>query len=157
MEIDFKQVEDLEDLRAVPDGEYPCRIIEVRESRSPAGHVRWGMRWEVLRGDWQGRTACWDSLHWSERGLPRLKYVLRILGFDVTGELAVKATDLEGRSALVVCTSEEREDPVSGIRRLLNRVPFAGYRALEDKEDGPAATAEALGNSNRNGQQKVGK
>jgi hypothetical protein len=150
MEIDFKQVEDLEDLRAVPDGEYTCRIAEIRESRSPAGHIRWGLRWEVALGDWQGRTACWDSLHWSERGLPRLKYVLRILGFDVSGELSVQATDLENRRALVSCTSEEREDPVSGIRRLLNRVPFAGYRPLP-------ADAEAAARARSNGKKAGGK
>lgn len=131
MEIDFSQVEDLEDLRAVPEGEYPCRVAEVRESRSPAGHLRWGLRWEVCSGEWQGRTAAWDSLHWSERGLPRAKYVLRILGYDVTSPLDLAASDLEGRRALVLCTSEQRDDPVSSIRRLVNRVPFSGYRPLE--------------------------
>lgn len=132
MEIDFARVENVEDLRAVPEGEYLCRVAEVRESRSPAGHVRWGLRWEVVVGDWQGRTACWDSLHWSERGLPRTKYVLRTLGFDVSGELELAVTDLEERRALVTCTSEEREDATTSIRRLVNRVPFAGYRPYSE-------------------------
>ena len=128
MEVDFAQIEDLEDLRSVPEGEYPCRVAEVRESRSPAGHVRWGLRWEVAQGEWQGRTACWDSIHWSERGLPRAKYVLRVLGFDVSGAVELEARALEGREALVTCTSEEREDATTGIRRLVHRVPFAGYQ-----------------------------
>lgn len=141
MEIDFARVDDLEDLRSIPEGEYLCRIVEVRESRSPSGHVRWGLRWQVDHGDWQGRTACWDSLHWSERGLPRAKYVLRTLGFDVAGELAVRATDLEGRRAWVQCASEEREDPSTGIRRLVHRVPFAGYKpeAARPAQDGSGA------------------
>jgi len=152
MELDFANIENIEDLRSVPDGEYPCRIVEVRESQSPAGHVRWGLRWEVTGGDWQGRTACWDSLHWSERGVARVKYVLSVLGFDVSGSLEVTPGHLEGRQALVTCTSEEREDPVTGIRRLTNRVPFSGYRPLpsdpppeEKKKSGSGKRAAGRG------------
>ena len=133
VEVDFSQVEDIEDLRAVPPGEYECRVAEVRESQSPGGHTRWGLRWEVASGEWQGRTACWDSLHWSDRGLPRAKYVLQVLGFEVDGPLAVEARELEGRAALVACAPEERDDPVTGIRRLSNRVPYAGYRPIPEK------------------------
>ena len=85
MKIDFSTVENIEDLRAVPPGEYVCRVAEVRESESPAGHTRWGLRWEVAQGDFIGKTACWDSLHWSERGMPRAKYVLQVLGFANCG------------------------------------------------------------------------
>lgn len=130
MNIDFSEVSDIEDLRAVPPGEYLCRVAEVRESDSPAGHRRWGLRWEVVQGDFVGRTACWDSLHWSERGLPRAKYVLQVLGLDAAGRVEVRPADLEGREAWVVCAAEEREDPVTGIRRLMNRVPFAGYKGV---------------------------
>ena len=127
MQIDLSQVDNIEDLRSVPPGEYVCRVAEVRESQSPAGHQRWGLRWEVTRGDWAGRTACWDSLHWSERGLPRVKFVLQMLGFDVAGKLELKAEALNGKEAVVLVRPEEREDPVTGIRRMMNRVPFAGY------------------------------
>ncbi|KAA3609514.1 MAG: hypothetical protein DWQ01_09285 [Planctomycetota bacterium] len=130
MKLDFSQVEDIEDLRAVPEGEYVCRVAEVRVSTSPSGHLRWGLRWEVVQGEFQGRTACWDSLHWTERGLSRAKYVLKVLGFEAEGQMELEAGELENRQALVVCVPEEREDPVSGIRRLMNRVPFSGYRAL---------------------------
>lgn len=127
MQIDLSQVDNIEDLRSVPPGEYICRVAEVRESVSPAGHTRWGLRWEVVRGEWVGRTACWDSLHWSERGLPRVKFVLQMLGLEVEGKLDLKPEQLNGREATVLVQPEEREDPVTGIRRMMNRVPFAGY------------------------------
>ena len=140
MQIDLSQVDNIEDLRSVPPGEYVCRVAEVRESRSPAGHVRWGIRWEVTRGDWAGRTACWDSLHWSERGLPRVKFVLQMLGFDVAGTLDLAAERLNGCEAVVLVRPEEREDPVTGIRRMMNRVPFAGYAPVP-----PPPTRETQG------------
>lgn len=137
MKYDFSNIENVEDLRAVEPGEYLCKVAEVRESDSPAGHSRWGLRWEVIQGDFAGRTACWDSLHWSERGLPRVKYVLEVLGFRTEGEGEIEVGELEGCEAWVQCTSEEREDPVTGIRRLMNRVPFAGYRAHEQNGSVP--------------------
>ena len=140
MQIDLSQVENIEDLRAVPPGEYVCRVAEARESQSPAGHVRWGLRWEVVRGDWVGRTACWDSLHWSERGLPRVKFVLQMLGVDVTGQLDLKPEALNGKEAVVLVQPEEREDSVTGIRRMTNRVPFAGYAPVP-----PLPTRETAG------------
>lgn len=127
MKIDFSQIEDIDDLRAVPAGEYHCRVAEIRESESPAGHTRWGIRWEVVQGEFQGRTACWDSLHWSERGMPRAKYVLQTLGLAAAGKVELQPLALNGKEAMVQVVPEEREDPVSGIRRLSNRVPFAGY------------------------------
>jgi hypothetical protein len=127
MKIDLSQIDDIEDLRSVPAGEYHCKAVEVSESDSPAGHIRWGMRWEIVSGDFKGRTACWDSLHWSERGLPRVKFVLQMLGLKAEGPLDLQTDDIVGREALVEIVPEEREDPVSGVRRLMNRVPYAGY------------------------------
>jgi hypothetical protein len=133
MKIDFETVGDIEDLRAVPPGEYPCRIAELRESQSPAGHLRWGIRWEVANGEFVGKTACWDSLHWSERGMPRAKYLLGVLGIEARGVVELEPKALVGKMAMVECQAEEREDPVTGIRRLSNRVPFAGYQAIVSK------------------------
>ena len=127
MKIDLSQIEDFEEYRAVPPGEYHCRAGEVRESDSPAGHTRWGIRWEILSGEYQGRTACWDSLHWSERGLPRVKFALQMMGLRSDGEMDLKTDDIVGHSALVEIIHEEREDPTSGIRRVMNRVSYAGY------------------------------
>ncbi len=135
MKIDFNEIGDIQDLRSIPAGVYPCYVAEVRESQSPSGHTRWGLRWEVGAGDYLGRTACWDSLHWSERGLPRVKFVLTVLGFPSDGRLEVRPEELQGRRALVTVESEEREDPSTCIRRISNRVPFAGYSLLKEAEE----------------------
>ena len=66
-------------------------------------------------------------MHWSERGLPRAKFLLGFLGFEIQGPLEIDARQLEGKQALVTVVIEEREDPVTGIRRLRNRVPYSGY------------------------------
>jgi hypothetical protein len=127
MQIDFTELPEVEDLCSVPAGEYTCTLAEVRESTSPAGHTRWGLRWEVDSGEWRGRTACWDSLHFSERGLARARFVFRVLGFAADGAVEIESGQLLGKRAVVTVTPEEREDSVSGVKRRQNRVPFTGY------------------------------
>jgi len=131
MNYDFSQVDDIESFVSIPEGPYYCRVAEVREGTSRDGDVRWNLRLEVSRGEYAGRTAGWDSLTWSERGLRRVKRVLGALGFDVRGSLAVEAADLVDREAHVLFEPEEREDPLTGRRSVRLRVPYAGFSAIE--------------------------
>lgn len=139
MQIDFSTVDDADSFITVPEGTYLCRIGEVREATTREGGAMWGLRWEVADGDHAGRTAVWDNLIWSDRGLPRVKRVLALLGFDVSGPLDIDAHDLMGRRAHVEVAFEEREDPLSGKRVTRARVPYRGYAPV-DGEHGASGT-----------------
>ncbi len=131
MRFDFSNVDDVTSFVSVPAGLHAIRVAEVREGRSRDGSTRWTFRLEVLDGDHAGRTAAWDSLTWSERGIYRVKKVLAALGIDVSGEVEVESKDLVGLRALVLVQPEEREDPLSGQRQVRMRVPYLGYERLE--------------------------
>ena len=130
MKIDFSSIEDLESYVSVPDGTYACRIAEVREGVTRDGSARWAIRLEVAEGDHAGRTAAWDALIWSERGLPRVKQVLAALGFDVSGTLELHPRDLNGLRVRAQFVTEERENPLSGKKVTRLRVPYSGYEGL---------------------------
>ena len=127
MNYDFSQIEDIESFVSIPEGAYFCRVAEVRSGVSRDGSVRWNLRLEVSRGEYAGRTAGWDSLTWSERGIRRVKRVLGALGLDVRGSLDVEPTDLVDREAHVLFEPEEREDQLTGRRSVRLRVPYAGF------------------------------
>jgi len=131
MHFDFSSIDDVESFISVPAGVHECRVAEVREGRSRDGSVRWSFRLEVLNGDYAGRTAAWDSVTWSERGVYRVKKILEAFGLDVRGELEIEPNDLVNLQARVKVEPEEREDPVSGKRQVRMRVPYLGYAALE--------------------------
>ena len=133
MHIDFSDIGDVESYVSVPEGVYVCRIAEIREGVARNGSPRWALRLEVADGEYAGRTAAWDGLHWSERGLPRVKKILARLGFDVSGTLDVEPADLEGRRVKVQLLAEEREDPLTGQRIARLRVPYLGYEAVEEE------------------------
>lgn len=151
MRFDFSSVDDVDSYVFVPEGEHNCRVADVREGTSRDGSVRWSFRLEVLNGEWAGRTAAWDSLTWSERGVYRVKKVLEALGLDVRGELEIDPQDLLNLQARVRVIPEEREDPVTGRKQVRMRVPYLGYSPLREDatenpepERPPAADAAAL-------------
>lgn len=140
MHIDFREIEDSESYVTVPEGTYVCRVAEVRENTALSGVPRWSLRLEVCEGDFTGRTAGWDNLTFSERGLSRVKRVLHRLGFDVSGALEIQPTDLVGLVAHVQFVTEEREDPLTGRRTARLRVPYSGYALVADAHGNGAAT-----------------
>ena len=125
--VDFSQVENVDSFVAIPEGRYLCSIGEVREGETQAGDLRWALRLEVAEGELAGRTAAWDGLVWSQRGLGRVKYVLGVLGFDVSGPLDLGAADLLGREAYVEFLIEEWTYRSTGKRTERLAVPFLGY------------------------------
>ena len=131
-ERDWSHVSEVEDYLSIPPGEYRCKIGEVRVGVTRDGSERWALRLEVVEGDFSGRTAGWDGLNWSERGLPRIKYVLARLGFDTNGRLALAPEDLVNRQVVATLQQEEREDPITGRRTIRLRVPYLGYASAEN-------------------------
>ncbi len=133
MQIDFSEVDDVQSFVSVPEGIYLCRIAEVREGLTREGHPRWSFKLEVAEGEYAGRTAAWDGLSWTPRGLPRAKQVLSLLGFDVTGVVEMQPADLMGLQVRAELIPEEREDPLTGRRVVRLRVPYNGYGAVEEE------------------------
>lgn len=127
MQYDFSRIDDIDSFVSIPEGRYRCRVAEVREGVSRDGSPRWSLRLEVAVGDYAGRTAGWDSLTWSERGIRRVKHALEALGLDVSGQVEIAPGDLLGREVNATFQSEEREDAFTGRRVLRLRVPYAGY------------------------------
>jgi hypothetical protein len=132
VQVDFSQIEDVESFVLIPEGRHLVQIAEIREGETRTGHIRWALRLSVVDGEFAGRTAAWDGLVWSKRGLPRVKHVLSVLGFDITGTLEVAPDDLCGRQAVVDFFVEEWENPTTGRRTQRLAVPFLGYEPTQD-------------------------
>lgn len=147
MRYDLGQVEDKDSFASVPEGIYEVKVTEVRVTTSRDGSERWSLRLVVADGDYAGRTAAWDSVTWSERGVVRVKRVLEALGFDVSGEVELEPGELKGLRARVQVMLEQYEDSVSGRRMEHMTVPFQGWAPTESEVsdiDGADETGEAL-------------
>ena len=146
MRVNFQDVPDDNDNLTVPVGVYDVKVVSVYPGHTRDGNERWGLRLEVLDGEFAGKLAAWDGLVWSERGMPRIKSVLEVLGFDVQGELEVEPDDLEGRKARVEVVIEEYESATGVLKRGM-AVPYGGWAVLDGAPgdvDEEGATREAL-------------
>jgi len=135
MRFDFSQIQDVESFVSVPPGTYRCRVADVREGTARDGSVRWSFRLEVADGEYAGRTAAWDSVTWSERGVHRVRHALAAMGFDTSGVLEMRAQDLIGSEVSAALQPEEREDPLTGKRQVRLRVPYAGYEPVSSEDE----------------------
>jgi hypothetical protein len=130
MKFDFSNVDDVQSYVSVPPGKHLCRVTEVRPGAARDGSARWTFRLEVVGGLHHGRTAAWDSLTWSDRGVARVRHVLKGLGVQTHGVVEIEPQDLVGRRAHVQVQLEERENPQTGRREMRTRVPYAGYEPI---------------------------
>ena len=143
MKLDLTHLEDTDSFVTIPEGFYLCRVAEVRPGTTRDGQPRWGLRLEVAEGDHAGRTAAWDGLTFSERGLPRVKQVLEQLGFDVSAPLDLDPDDLLERPVRVQLVLETREDPLTGRRVERLKVPYQGYVSVDEDLPGADGTFAA--------------
>ncbi len=127
MRIDFTEIEDVESFVNVPPGQYVCQIAEVKSSHARDGTPRWVMRLDVADGEFAGRIAGWDFLHWNDRGLPRVRDVLRFLGVDTVGIVDIQPKDLCGKRVRASFLEEVKEEDGREVHRL--RVPYRGYES----------------------------
>ncbi|MCA8978544.1 MAG: DUF669 domain-containing protein, partial [Planctomycetes bacterium] len=138
MHYDFNTVANAESQTPVPTGTYICRVTEVQEKTARDGSPRWVLRLQVAAGEYAGRLAGWDSITWSPRGVHRVQLVLCALGIDARGEVELEASELLGLKARVRFELEERENTVTGQRRLYLSVPYAGFEPLDGSEEDEA-------------------
>jgi len=127
--IDFSKVEDVQDYTPLADGKYLCKLSEVEEAETQYGDEMFKLRFEVVQGEHTGRII-FDNMVFSEAAMKRVKLICSRLGLDVSGEIDVKPSMLEGRKCYVSVITEEYEDS-EGKTKKRNVIPFAGYERAE--------------------------
>ena len=140
--IDFSKVEDVQDYTPLADGKYLCKLSEIEESETQYGDELWKLKFEVVEGEHTGRYI-FDNMVFSSAAMKRAKFICSRLGLDVSGEMEIKPSMLEGRKCYVSVITEEYEDS-EGKTKKRNVIPFAGY----ERADGEAVKKDDSENSN---------
>ena len=131
--VDFARIQGRRSFTPLPEGTYPCRLVDVDESTTRSGDPMWKLTWRVLDGEYRGRRI-FDTISFSERALKRTQHVLFVLGLDVGGKVDLVPEMILGRDCLVAVAIEDFVDATGGTRSH-NKVPFTGYRALPSTAD----------------------
>ena len=147
--VSFDGVGEAQDFPPLPKGDYPCDLTEVDDGKfTKNGDEMWNIRFRVKSGPHKGRLI-FDNMIFSERALSRVKLICSRMGLDVSDDLDVTPSLIKGRSCLVSVIIEEDKDQHGNVRRR-NRVPFAGYKSIDEKAPNEAkedSAPEDSGNS----------
>jgi len=124
--VDFNNVPDTQEFNELPPGKYLAKVTEVKPDTSANQNLVWRLKMEVLHGAHKGGTIV-DSLTWTEKGMGRVKLVLKRLGVDLSRPVDVDRLVLEGRIAIVALGKDKYVNEATGQEVESMKVPFAGY------------------------------
>ena len=130
--VDVTDVDEAGNYIPIPAGDYPAKIVEVKEKNTGAGDPMWELKYEVISGDHKGRQF-FDNLVFSDhpKTRQRLKLVLKRLGYEVDKPVDLTPDSMIGRAARVTVLPHEYADSDGNMRKS-NKVAFAGYDYLDD-------------------------
>lgn len=129
MEINYDEIDSINEFQLVPEGTYLCRITEVKEAATRNGFPMWKLRLEIEEGDFAKRTIL-DRLIFSPPAMRRVKRALQCLGVEVAGKQDITPEMLLGKRCKIRTIVENYVDQ-EGESRTGNAVPYDGYQPAD--------------------------
>lgn len=119
----------------IPAGGYLLQIVKVDVSFETGTNVeKWKIKLQVIDDEHKG-AILWDNWKFVDKGLNRIKYNFKQLGYDVTKPLNIDHEDLLGKVLYCsVSLEKDTRDPLG--EKMQNRLPWDSYRPL-DKHPNP--------------------
>lgn len=137
--FDWDTIPDTQDFTPAPEGWYPCECVEASTQVTGNGGEHFLIFWKILEGEERGKRIRDRIFYHTEKAQQRLKVVLKKLGFELKGTLAIEPEHLKGRRALVE-TVHEKWTGEDGRERVSNAVSYAGYAELAEGAGGVDAS-----------------
>lgn len=138
MVYDFSEVDEAEDYSPPPAGDYLCYVADATDEYengqkriSRNGDEMWNIKLEIGDGDYAGRYIYDNLVFAAGKAMGRVKYVLKRLGFDISGKLDINPEDLIGRPCILTTEVEEYTSN-DGKTKKRSIVPFTGYQKADN-------------------------
>lgn len=119
----------------LPTGHYLFRVEEVDNSKfdTATGTEKWKLTLKVVSN--AGKNAMlWDHWAWKESGLGRIKYNLKKMGYDVSGEIDIMPEDIKGKIIYSKVELVKDSRDVTGLT-MQSKIPWGGYQELKNYPD----------------------
>lgn len=129
--LNFKDTPDAEsDYSPLPDGRYLIEVSDVNTRKTSKGDEMWNLSLQVLTGAYRGRLL-FDNLVFSDAAMSRVKLILKSLGFDVSGVLDLRPSDIITKQCYVQVAGVKDYTTKTGEARQQSNIPFSGYYPLD--------------------------
>lgn len=126
--VDFSKADEATGFAPIPDGQYKACVEKVEERTTSTGSDMWSVEWRIVEGKYLGRKI-FDNLVFSQKGMGRVKLMLKRMGFDVSGELDCQPEMIHGKQLFISVYTDSYADR-EGTERKVNRIVYDGFTSM---------------------------
>lgn len=132
--VDFSKVEEAGDFTPIPENKYLLKCTRVETTQTRAGDEMWNITWQVQEGDYTNRLI-WDRMVWNPKAYGMAKANLKGMGFDVSGELDIQPSALDGIVAYATVYIDSYVD-ADGNEKRKNAIRIGSFNKSDDGPEG---------------------
>lgn len=132
--VNFKDVDETQQFKIIPEGDYVAEIAKVEETKSQKGDDMWKVQFKVIEGDQKGATVN-TFMVFNEGGYGNIKKLYKeIGGFDLAKSHNCVPSDIEGEKVIITVQIGEYTNK-EGVKVKNNSIPFGGFKSIDTDSD----------------------
>ena len=132
--VNFKDVDETQQFKVIPEGDYVAEIAKVEETKSQKGDDMWKVQFKVIEGDQKGATVN-TFMVFNVGGYGNIKKLYKeIGGFDLAKSHNCVPSDIEGEKVVITVQIGEYTNK-EGVKVKNNSIPFGGFKSIDTDSD----------------------
>lgn len=132
--VNFKDVDETQQFKVIPEGDYVAEIAKVEETKSQKGDDMWKVQFKVIEGDQKGATVN-TFMVFNVGGYGNIKKLYKeIGGFDLAKSHNCVPSDIEGEKVIITVQIGEYTNK-EGVKVKNNSIPFGGFKSIDTDSD----------------------
>lgn len=132
--VNFKDVDETQQFKVIPEGDYVAEIAKVEETKSQKGDDMWKVQFKVIEGDQKGATIN-TLMVFNDGGYGNIKKLYKeIGGFDLAKSHNCVPSDIEGEKVIITVQIGEYTNK-EGVKVKNNSIPFGGFKSIDTDSD----------------------
>ena len=133
--VNFKDVDETQQVTIIPEGEYVAEIVKVEETQTKANKDdMWKVQFQILDGDFKGHNVT-SFFVFNDGGYGNIKKLYKVIGgFDLAKTHNCVPSDIEGEKvAITVAISEYTNKDGQKVKG--NSIPYGGFKSIADGDE----------------------
>ena len=132
--VNFKDVDETQQFKVIPEGDYVAEIAKVEETKSQKGDDMWKVQFKVIEGDQKGATVN-TFMVFNVGGYGNIKKLYKeIGGFDLAKSHNCVPSDIEGEKVIITVQIGEYTNK-EGVNVKNNSIPIGGFKSIADEDE----------------------
>lgn len=132
--VNFKNVDETQQFKVIPEGEYVAEIVKVEETTTSKGDDMWKVQFKIIEGEYVGSNI-FSYFVFNDGGYGNIKKLYKeIGGFDLAKTHNCVPADVEGEKVIITVNIGEYTNK-EGVKVKNNSIPYGGFKSIDNDAD----------------------